>query len=330
MKLAQNAAVRAITDVEPFALSAAPNQALERFFPGVFEILLPAVLSALPNVLGLFASRGESGPGKVSPTTEPHAEQSRFLPELLAILGPLLSAIAPVVIEQIQRANRDTATTDQFEAMEDMLPDLLGAVVPPLVRALRTSLDEATTNVEDLPASSGQHTLLVRSHSSGQFLGAIVQAILPAISAVLPKLLDLITGSSHDTSSREVGISLNSLTAGARQSDGDFIRARITPIDDPDGMEIALQLGGRVSWWKGIQLRSPNGDRINEIEANGSVNLSHLSLSGDEVDDLLTTGGSLAFGKAKFFGVHTWMYTLPIAALGDYRGKRITCRWISD
>ena len=319
MKIPTNQELSAISAREA---PVAPGGAeLSRFFPGFFDVLLPIVLTAVPQIINAF--RSEPGVAR-SADAEPAAE--RFLPELLSVLLPVLSAVMPVLIEQISAASRDgaAAAPDDEQRYEQQLPVLIAAIVPALLEALRKAL--AVHDV--LGAGNGgivapDAVRMVRSQSSNRFLGALLQIIPTAIASALPQLFALIEG--RDASTRgERTISLADLRGG-RLSDGDHVRAKFTKLEDPEALEIAVELSGQVTWWKGVQLRDSAGNALKEAGPSEVI-----YLSADEAADYFATGGAVVLGKAKFLGVHTWMYTISAQEFQQHLGERVTLRWITD
>jgi hypothetical protein len=301
----------------------------DRFFPAIFALLLPAVISAIPQLVQAFREQ----PDVQTTTTEGDPPGARFLPELFSVLGPVLAAVIPVLIQKIHTSSRDlpvaSGDSDPDQRFEALLPELLGGIVPPLVASLGRSLtDSAALTEGDRSLQDGGVARLVRSRSSGNLLATLLQAIVPAITTLLPELFALIEGDDNGEAGESRGeqsISWDDLRLGRRLSDNDHVRAKLTPLDDPSAIEINIQLGGLVTWWKGAQLRDASGGAMKE-SSPGDV----IRLDADEADDFFTIGGSLVLGKAKFLGVHTWMYRLTSDQLQQAQGNRVTLRWITD
>jgi hypothetical protein len=302
---------------------------LEALFPGAFGILFPAVLSAIPQILSLFR---DGPPTEGNNPVEPAQDaNSRFLPELLMFLGPLLSQVVPAIIQQIQSSGRmapGASDDDKAEAMERALPDVLGAAVKPLVTSLRSSLAQSQVLFPNHVKDGAPLGLprMVRSEVSGGFLGMLVQVILPAISSVLPDLFGLVNGDAPAGRDRELPVNWADFKQTHRLHDNDNITVRFEPIDDRDYAEFVVELGGGVSWWKGLQVQNDSGNRIVEVSVQ---NRGSSPVARVRCDDILN-GGSLQFLKAKFFGAHTPMYHLQTNNAEELRGQRATFYWSAD
>lgn len=318
MKIPTNQELSAISSREAVASTASSE--LSRFFPGFFELLLPVVLTAVPQIISAF--RDEPG---ASRAVNPEAASERFVPELLSVLLPVLSAVMPVLIEQISAASRDTAAQPESEQRyEQQLPLLITAIIPALLKALR----EALAAGDVLNAGNGgvvapDAVRMVRSQTANRFLGALLQIIPTAIATVLPQLFAVIEG-RDGTSRGERAITWPDMR-GVQLSDGDKVRAKFTPLDDPGAMTFAVELTGAVAWWKGIQLRNASGEVLHEAGPG-----EQILLSGDEADDFFEAGGALVLGKAKEFGHHRWMYTMGAQEVAKHRGQGIGLRWLKD
>lgn len=88
----------------------------------------------------------------------------------------------------------------------------------------------------------------------------------------------------------------------------------------PEYIRIGLMLGPGVTWWKGIQL-----DEIVVVQCQGTQNYS-VSQVGYEV----FKSRHLNFWKAKFFGVHTPMYTVADAITTMQGGNQYIFKWLKD
>jgi hypothetical protein len=311
--------------------AAVEEQPLERFFPGCFEILLPAITTVIPQIFEAIRAENRARPESAR---QPDEVIDRSLGELLALIGPLLSQILPVMIERIDETGREReASGEEYlddEALERFLPALLGAMLPTLITALPPALQGVSgmlgglfgggRDVESPPPR------VADSEVSARFLGPILQAVVPAVVANLPQLFELITGQGS-RASRDVGVSWQDFTETNRLWDNDTVSVWQDPIDDQDAVEIALQLAPHKSWWKGIQIQDDNGSFVAEVGVEG--NRKYASTRVD-ARTLLDPGGYLLFMKAKLFGIHTGMYRLATGGLDELRGQRSTFYWYAD
>lgn len=119
-------------------------------------------------------------------------------------------------------------------------------------------------------------------------------------------------------------------------SDGDAIHvSRRRDAVGRDKVEIVLETGPRVSWWKGITLyrkiaSGPGAGKWRRVQhvftqdenrrsAVITVNVSELG------------GTALSLEKAKAFGAHTPIYVIHLdGQRDDLAGQRITFRWEKD
>jgi hypothetical protein len=85
-----------------------------------------------------------------------------------------------------------------------------------------------------------------------------------------------------------------------------------------------------VTWWKGVLIFDQLSRYFGEIWTQDDDHESDPVRLPAEPDFL--NGWRIELAKAKLFGVHTGMYSLPILALngGSIRGKRITVTWVTD
>ncbi|MDX3619237.1 hypothetical protein [Streptomyces europaeiscabiei] len=312
------------------ALAARPPS-LERFFPGCFEILLPAISTALPHIFAAFRVENHSRTAEAALSDQ---ELDRAFAELLSLVAPLLSEVLPVLIEQIhdfgeQRARAGAGPVDD-EALERFLPPLLGALVPVLVEALPPALQGVGGLIGGLfgVGREGEPPLphVIDSEVSSRFLGPILQALLPAVAESLPVLFSLITGQGSQVS-RDMGVSWADFADRHRLWDNDMIRVWTEPIDDPNAVEIALELARHKTWGKAIQVEDDSGGFVAEVSVKDSKKVDVVRVDARTIVD---ADGYLLFKKAKLFGVMTGMYRLKTGGLQQLRGRRATFYWSAD
>lgn len=90
----------------------------------------------------------------------------------------------------------------------------------------------------------------------------------------------------------------------------------------------SLELGPGISWWKGIKVFDKAGSELELIatqDSEGKKTSAAVNAS---------TFGKLEIWKAKAFGVHTHMYTVPDHGTTDpmipAAGKRMALSWVRD
>ncbi|MCX5009306.1 hypothetical protein OHB05_43120 [Streptomyces sp. NBC_00638] len=295
---------------------------LECFFPGCFEILLPAITTAVPQIFAAFRSENES---RATELARSGKAMDRSLAELVSLVGPLLSEVLPVLIEMIHDAGGAEGLDD--EALERFLPDLLGALVPVLVNALPSALQSVGGLLGGLFGtgrdSAAALPRVVDTEVSSRFLGPLLQAFLPAVAAGLPRLVALITGQGAPAS-RDTAVTWQDFTKITRFWDNDIISLSSEPIDDPNTVEVAILIPDHMTWWKGVQIQDDNGGFVAEIGVQDGHKYDVVRV---DARLLLEPNGYLVFKKAKAFGIHTGMYRLATGGLDQLRGRRTTFHW---
>jgi hypothetical protein len=307
----------------PVATGQQPEESLDRFFPGFFEILLPAASAVVPEVVKMFQSREAQ-------SDDPDGAYERDLSQILATLGPVLTQVVPLLIDEIstvaQQRSRDGADpTLDDEALERFFPALLGTLIPPLV----STLPGAIQKISGLfgAGRDGQVPLprVVDSEVTTRFLGPIFQVLAPTLASTLPSLFSLVTGAAK----RDIGVSWLDFTETNRLSDNDNVALiNNEPIGDPNMTEVVLELAPHKTWWKGIQVQDGTGAYVDEIGVQDNNKVASLTVASQILVD---PGGYLLFMKAKAFGVHTGMYRLNCGGLGEQlRGRRAHFYWYAD
>ncbi|TCJ40732.1 hypothetical protein [Parafrankia sp. BMG5.11] len=102
----------------------------------------------------------------------------------------------------------------------------------------------------------------------------------------------------------------------------DRIKLSIADNDDPDVIYVRLSLLGAVNWWKGLELKNSNDQRVGDVEAEGAQ-IGLAEFEWDAVDQ-----GSIVLWKAKTFGARTPIYRVQIPP--EAQGKRLSFRWAAD
>lgn len=112
--------------------------------------------------------------------------------------------------------------------------------------------------------------------------------------------------------------------------DGDRIVTDVRDNGDSGFIEIRLKTPPEITWWKAVLIFDQNGRYFGEIWTQDEHHESHPARLPAAPDFL--NGWRIELAKAKLFGVHTGMYSLPILALngGSIQGKLITFTWMKD
>lgn len=293
---------------------------------GVWDVFWPAVTETLPLVFDLFRSQAAAVDSHDS--RSPVAAE-RDIAEFMACLQPVVKALIPNLIdifrdEASSRASRGEPAEPDNEAIERFWPALLSAAIPLIV----DNLPGAIKTISGLfrgPEMSGNgktpaDVYVVDKEVSARFLGPLLQVLVPALSTTLPDIFKLVLGLGR---SRDITASWTDFTTTHRFWDGDILELRnSSDIGDPNSIKISLELAAHKSWWKGIQALDDNGDVIAEIGVDGRAPFNEMTVSA-------TSTRYLVFGKAKLFGVHTWMYRLATENL-HFEGKQLNFAWEAD
>lgn len=118
-----------------------------------------------------------------------------------------------------------------------------------------------------------------------------------------------------------IGIKFDQLKNKEKLQDGDKIIVQTTEDScDKDHIEIGLELGPDVKWWKGIQL-----DQIVVAQCQDSQSSLVSKIGYESFLD-----HKLNFWKAKTFGAHSEMYTVIDAPENMKPGNKYLFRWLKD
>ena len=109
---------------------------------------------------------------------------------------------------------------------------------------------------------------------------------------------------------------------GRRLDDGDAIRVLVTnDACGVDLIQIGIQLGPNVTWWKGVELNG--GQILAQAQDNQFANFGEIPLT-------TLQGSLLHLWKAKLFGTRTDIYVIDDALLHMQGGNRYIFQWIDD
>lgn len=118
-----------------------------------------------------------------------------------------------------------------------------------------------------------------------------------------------------------VAINWNQLVNGETLSDGDKIAVQVTTgVVPPEKIQIVLQLGSSVTWWKGLQ-----ASEIVLCQCQDTQDYSTAQMNYDEFSKRAFT-----FWKAKTFGVHAPMYEIKNQNDNMKGGNSYLFNWIKD
>ena len=118
-----------------------------------------------------------------------------------------------------------------------------------------------------------------------------------------------------------IGINWDQLVNGAQLSDGDRIAVQVkTGVVPPEKIQIELQLGSGMTWWKGLE--------ASEIVLCQCQDSNNISMGQVNYDDF--SKRTFTFWKAKLFGVHTPMYHLENQNDNMKGGNSYLFQWLAD
>ena len=104
-------------------------------------------------------------------------------------------------------------------------------------------------------------------------------------------------------------------------NDGDKIAVQVTPgAVPPEKIQIVLQLGSGVTWWKGLQ--------ASEIVLCQCQDTQHYSATQVNYDEF--SQRTFTFWKAKAFGAHTPVYTINNQNDNMKGGNSYLFQWLAD
>jgi hypothetical protein len=105
----------------------------------------------------------------------------------------------------------------------------------------------------------------------------------------------------------------------------DSVTAAFTTTAKPGQVQYVLTAGPNVTWWKGIRVTDKAGKVLASDFTQDAKHRTAMLTVGKAA---VTNGAYIIFSKAKTFGVHTDMYTVPIPPAD--LGYRIDINWVRD
>ncbi|GAA0794379.1 hypothetical protein [Spirilliplanes yamanashiensis] len=290
---------------------------------------------AIGNVVGgLFGGRAvAAAPLDVMLANE---QLSRALDEqqTMQVVTTITQQCAPAVLAAVQQTMADRSARGETgdvddETMERGWGFLTSVIADEVIKLAPAAIQAATKALGSVVGSRDVDEftpLVVDTEMTQRFVLPTLQSLVTGVQQVLPQLFTLVSGSR--ATPRDTGISWQDLQATKRLWDNDNIAAQdLQPLDNPDEIEIVLELAPHKTWWKGIQLQDDNGGFIAEIGVQDRTKTASVRVRADQ---LLSPGGYLVFMKAKAFGVHTGMYRLATGGLDQLRGHRAHFFWYAD
>jgi hypothetical protein len=290
----------------------------------MWDLVWPAVTQVLPKVFDLF--RSEAGASSQDGRAIQGAAERDFA-QFMGCVQPVLSALIPLLVDLSRddadkRASRGEPVEPDSQAVDRFWGALLSAAIPFVVEHLPDAIDAVSGVFRGDSADAAKKSIsLADREVSARFLGPLLGICIPALSGVIPEIFKLVSGQGRG--SRDVPVSWNDFTTTHRFWDNDVISlGSATDTGDASTVVIRLRLAAHKTWWKGIQAMDDNGTVISEIGVQDNSKVAAMTVSASALR-------YLSFGKAKLFGIHTWMYRLPTQGLG-FAGKDLTFNWDAD
>lgn len=337
-----------------------PEESLDRFWGAVAGLVLPVVGKAASSLLpkagsaigGLFGSSGAAIGGQVGgaaggilgglfgrdATAVLEAETSRAVEEAQVeqVATNVMGEVIPYLIDELNRQTQDRASrgeTGPFddEAMERSWLDIVNVVTKVAAEHLPTAIKTASKIFGGFMGSRDvdqESPLMIDAEVAQRFFAPTLASVICTIQSQLPQLFQIVQSGAQRSIPRDAAISWQDLETTQRLWDNDNIALiGLTLIEDPDAVEIMLELAPHKSWWKGVQIQDSNGKFVKEATVESGRKVDFVRVPAQV---LLSPGGYLVFSKSKAFGVHTGMYRLPTAGLDQLRGKSAHFFWYAD
>jgi hypothetical protein len=248
--------------------------------------------------------------------------------QLDAIVEQVIEQAAlPVLIDEMARDFADRGSRGEggpadSEVMERFWGKAFGKIAGAIADELPWAIKKATQYLDD-GGSRDSNTIdpyMVDPEVAQRFWGPAFSVAISSIQSTLPALFQQMAGASREVPSGDDRITWQDLEQNRRLSRGDNITVTSqSPIDDPEMVEIALELPPHKSWWKGIQVRGADDSVIGSVEVEGEVKTGSVRVPANL---LAASGACLLFSKAD--GV----YKLPASELPpQLGGSRLNYYW---
>ena len=275
---------------------------------------------------GLFGGRDVAGPPIDALLAQEQLSRALDEQQMMQVVTTITQRATPALVAAVRQAGGDATDDETLERSWGLIASVLADEVikhaPDAIKAVTKAFGSVlgSRDVDEFTP------LLVDTEMTQRFVLPSLQTLIAATQQVLPQLFTLVSGARPMP--RDTGISWSDLTNTKRLWDNDNIAVLgTTPIDNPDEIELVLELAPHKTWWKGIEVQDDNGSFITEIGVQDRTKVASVRVRAEQ---LLSPGGYLVFKKAKAFGVHTGMYRLATGGLSEIRGKRVHFFWYAD
>lgn len=283
---------------------------------------------------GLFGGRGQNGPSDGAALVDLEVSRALEQYQLTQVVTELVKDCTPAIVDAVkqevqQRASRGETGDVDDETLERGWGFLAALVAEQCIKYAPAAIKKATKALGSVVGSRDVDDiapLLIDTETTQRFVIPSISTILGCVQTCMPQLYSLV--SAKRELPRDTGITWQDLETTKRLWDGDNIAVLgVTPIDNPNEIEIVLELAPHKTWWKGIQLQDDNGSFIAEIGVQDRTKVASTRVMAQQ---LLSPGGYLVFMKAKMFGIHTGMYRLATGGLNQLKGQQVHFYWFAD
>ncbi|MGD9530222.1 hypothetical protein [Pseudonocardia sp.] len=257
-------------------------------------------------------------------------EQYQLAQVVTQITQDCTPALVDAMRQEVEsRSSRGESGDLDQEALERSWGFLASLVVDQVIKHAPAAIKAATKAVGSIVGSRDVDQLdplLVDTETMQRFVLPSISNVLTCVQSCMPQLFSLLTAKREIP--RDTGISWQDLESTKRLWDNDCISLlSLNPIDNPNEIEIVLELAPHKTWWKGIQVQDDNGSAVAEIGVQDRTKVASVRVPSVQ---LLDPGGYLVFMKAKMFGIHTGMYRLATGGLSQLAGHSAHFYWYAD
>jgi hypothetical protein len=244
--------------------------------------------------------------------------------QLAAIVDQIVEPALLVVIDEMERDAAERGTRGEGGPADDeVMERFWGKAFGKIAGALADELPWAITKVTQYLGNDGTRDattidpLMLDPETAQRLWAPALSAGIAAIQSTLPQLFEQFGGESRDP--HDDRITWADLEQTARLASGDNVTVTSrSEIDDPESVEIALEIPPHKSWWKGIQVRGADDTVLGVVEVQGDRKTGLVRVPASA---LRAPGASVVFTKAD--GV----YKLAASELPEPGGQRFSFYW---
>ncbi len=249
--------------------------------------------------------------------------------QLEEIVAHVLNETVPVLVDALatdiqERQARGISGPADDEVLERFWGNVIGKVVSVAANELPWAIKKATQYLDTFGRDGDSGTInpiMVDPETSQRFWGPAIAAVVTSVQSALPEIFAALeAGSKRGDPSSDGAISLDDLLSSHRLSGGDCIALlEPTPIDDPDSLELVLEIPPHKSWWKGLEVRASDDSLVTSLEVGGDNRTATIQLSSQQV----TRAGNVVLSKSD------GAYKISGSELGQFAGQRLHFYWFA-